>query len=153
MNICWDCYMIWYFCSQLVPSSPMFSNFLISVPPTLSHDIDSVYIFTWVHNCGGWVGGWGSLPFHCNCSQLMCPPFSFTLKFQPAPPPRLLPPPTPSQYSIETVRTYFTWVNGGVGGGGGGDPSLLFIMTQWGVARWHRVAANFMSWYICFPSQ
>ena len=32
---------------------------------------------------------------------------------------RLLPPPTPSQYGIETAQAYFIQMNGGVGGGGG----------------------------------
>ena len=117
----------------------MFSNFLISAPPTLSHYIDSVYIFTWVHNCGGWVGGWGSLPFHCNCSQLMCPPSHLLSNFN-----RLLPPHSqPVQYRDSTNIFYVG--NGGVGGGGGGNPSLLFTMTQWGVARWHEVLQQF-SW-------
>ena len=58
-------------------------------------------------------------------SQLMCPPLSFSLEFQPAPPS-----PTPTQYSTGTVQTCFTQMSGGVGGVGGGNPSIIFVMTQ-----------------------
>ena len=71
-------------------------------------------------------------------SQLMCPPLSFTLKFQPAPPP-----PTPSHYSIETVYKHILrgWMVGWRVGGG--NPSLLFIMTQWGLPGGVRCCSNF----------
>ena len=73
-----------------------------------------VHIYLGEMILGGEWWGWDLSSFSCNYSQLMCPPLSFTLKFQPAPPS-----PTPNWYSIETVRTYFTQMNGGVGGGGG----------------------------------
>ena len=47
-------------------------------------------------------------------SAAMSPPYHLLSNFD-----RLLPPPTPSQYSIETAQAYFTQMNGGVGGGGG----------------------------------
>ena len=73
-----------------------------------------VHIYLGEMILGGEWWGWDLSSFSCNYSQLMCPPLSFTLKFQPAPPPHS------SQYSIKTVRTYFTWVNDGVGGMWGG---------------------------------
>ena len=71
-----------------------------------------VHIYLGEMILGGEWWGRDLSSFSCNYSQLMCPPLSFTLKFQPAPPS-----PTPNRYSIETVQTYFTQMNGGVGGG------------------------------------
>ena len=74
------------------------------------------------------------------------PPSSSTLRLQPAPPP-----PTLSQYSIQTVRTYFEigWMMGW-----GGDPASLFIMTAKGLPVGASFYCNFheMTKFI-FPSQ
>ena len=47
-------------------------------------------------------------------SAVVSSPSHLHSNFNPA-----LPPPSPCYYSIETVRTYFTWVMVGWGGGGG----------------------------------